>query len=438
MPSPPQPVPPLPLELIDRVIDKIAELPNNHERRNGLASSHRHLFALITFRLGTTQRLFVQKKLSALRNIINADPHSETTGIASHIRDFCVNVLGLFFRRVFTDDTLAAIQRRLFRTREGRLSLIVGGGSEMDWGKVGKDFESAFFDLCRNSQMTALQLGGFNGLPLNVFHGPNIKHIEISRLDSWKSAMQGFNQEPIRLKSISTDHSAPILDLLRSESNPRSTQWLFSKFKGLNTSIYKDEHVTQTMSIISCAPALDTLVVEVSASVCGTPVETLIWTQIPNLRRLKIVHKEQFTRECLEAPSKCAAIRILDILEDPSPSLKALCLDFIIYPLNLAYGESLRHYNYASIDAALVWIANTRYRHVEHFIIRSIGQFGLLPPGFNGGAFVAQEDRRFKTQFPLLYEKCPGSLHLSFKLDYARPGDVLEGEQAGFYQSQWI
>ncbi|KAJ3516468.1 hypothetical protein NLJ89_g1118 [Agrocybe chaxingu] len=248
--------------------------------------------------------------------------------------------------------------------------------------------------------------------------------------------MPGFNQEPIRLESISTDHSAPILDLLRSESNPRSTQWLFSKLKGLKTNLSKDEHVTQTMSIISCAPVLDTLVVELDESFCGTPVETLIWTQISNLRRLKIVHIERLSRECCGVPGKCAALRILDILEDPSPTLKALYLDFFIY--RLTYGERLRHYNYASIDAALAPILNTRYRHVKQFVIRSIGTAFTLPTDLH--AFVARENKEFKKQFPLLREKRPGAVHLSFKLNYPRQDVqdvVLDGEAADFYQQQW-
>ncbi|CAA7268331.1 unnamed protein product [Cyclocybe aegerita] len=219
----------------------------------------------------------------------------------------------------------------------------------------------------------------------DILHGTNIKHIEVSCLfDLCNSATAAFTQEPIQLESISTDHVTPILYLLKSPNHRRSPQWIFARLTKLTMTILNDDAVTKMMSIISCAPVLDTLAVE---SFCGISTSRpLTWTQMATFRHLRIFDKGLTPQSFEPKGGQCAATRVLDVAEDPPQTLKTLSLEFALkFMIHPRYGcpTKLQHHDYAPIDEVLARTANTRYRNVEQLYICGIGQLGPIPGGFD-------------------------------------------------------
>ncbi|KAF9530215.1 hypothetical protein CPB83DRAFT_905488 [Crepidotus variabilis] len=198
----------LPQELKDLIVDHVAQIPNESERLQALCSTalvsrrfrywaHKRLFATIMFRgkYGKTPSVIVLR-MRQLRDLIYADPNSENTGIASHIRSFTLSVGGLRSSVLppleDEDDALPDILQKLHLSgaRPRSLSILLfmpGDNDQLDWDSLRGSFRRALLAVCRSPLLTTLRLRGLKNVPRTILAGSfldNIKFNNISILDS--------------------------------------------------------------------------------------------------------------------------------------------------------------------------------------------------------------------------------------------------------------
>lgn len=281
-----------PAEVIDLVVNEIARFPNEGSRIRTLCATalvswyfrhraHAHLFSSIHIRDAelNSPRLAAALQARKLLGLMNDDPQSETTGIASYVRSLTVSLSGPMnkVRRILDDGTLAAILRKIFRTndvghRSLSLSFLVRGNlrSVFDWESLNADFLAAFHDLCRNPMLTTLHLAHFVNLPRTLLHHSFIKNVRFSRLQLAETGsededvpepIRAFADEPdisaleegqaVPLESIETDHSLPLLDLIdmtpQQMLHPRLA---FSQLKSLTAHIGNEDDFHKTRWIL--------------------------------------------------------------------------------------------------------------------------------------------------------------------------------------------
>lgn len=285
----------IPAEVIDLVINEVHHFPEETLRVKTLADTalvswyfrhraHTCLFSDISTAHNSSS-LSVDR-IRRLRELIDADPQSETAGIASYIRSLNVYITGPVnrIRRVLDDGTLAAILRKIFKTnhvgdRLLSLSFSVPGNlrNMFDWETLNADFLSAFYDLCRNPNLTTLHLAHFINLPRTILHHSFVKNIRLSRtrlveineeeitednaienLEILKSDDVVINSleegQAVPLESIDTDHSLPLLDLIdMTPQHDLHPKLAFSQLKKLTVNIGDEEDFHKTRWILSNA-----------------------------------------------------------------------------------------------------------------------------------------------------------------------------------------
>lgn len=189
----------LPQELKDLVVDHICQFPDEDERINALCATalvsrpfrywaHKRLFATVVLR-GKYLPAAVISRLCRLRELIDADPHSDKTGVASHIRSFTLSLGGHRASVIppLQDDSLPVILQKIHRTgsRPRSLSILLfmpGDNDQLDWTSLDPRFRLALLSVCHSALLTTLRLRGFKNLPHDILAGSSVDNIKFNNL----------------------------------------------------------------------------------------------------------------------------------------------------------------------------------------------------------------------------------------------------------------
>lgn len=302
--------PAVPSEVIDAIVHEVAQVPDKVIRNGALSSialcswafrhfAHKHLFAIVD--LHGSRFKPVTQRIRRLLELINADPHSEVTGIASYIRSFSVHMIGTasMVRPTLDDGTMATLFRKIFNTGEPgsgdcSLSLTLGTTGNLrwafDWTTLNHDFLDAFHLLCRKPLFTTLHLSRFTNLPPDLLINTAITSVKLSQIRLLGTPSYEFTDPPtfistsdeefaindlpfqkdqiVFLESINVDQSFPLLEVL--DMTPRRSippAVVFSKLKNLTLQIQSGNDLEKAASLLAQgAASLEQLEVNLS---CG-------------------------------------------------------------------------------------------------------------------------------------------------------------------------
>lgn len=191
----------LPQELKDLVVDHIYQIPDEDERLRALCATalvsrrfrywaHKRLFATVVLRgkYGKPPAAII-RRIWQLRDLIDADPQSEKTGVASHIRSFTLSLGGHRASVVppLEDNSLPAILQKIHHagSRPRSLSILLfmpGDNDQLDWTSLHQDFRLALVNACHSALLTTLRLRGFKNLPHDILAGSSIDNIKFNNL----------------------------------------------------------------------------------------------------------------------------------------------------------------------------------------------------------------------------------------------------------------
>lgn len=226
----------LPQELKDLIVDHIAHFPDEAERKQSLRATalvskrfrywaHKRLFSTVILR-GKYGKAPISR-LRELRDLIAADPFSDKTGVASHIRSFTFS-LGEHRSCVappLEDDALPFILRKIHRSgsRPRSLSILLfmpGDNDQLDWISLNPAFRSALLDVSRSPLLTTLRLRGFRNLPPDILAGSSVENIKFNNLsiqdDSYDQDCGPYAKEDffwnVPLQLSQPTHQVPRID----------------------------------------------------------------------------------------------------------------------------------------------------------------------------------------------------------------------------------
>ena len=290
----------LPQELKDLIMDHISQIQSKSERIRVLSSialvsrrfrywAHKRLFATVVFR-GRYDTILatVFHRLSQLKDLINADPQSEMTGIASHIRSFTLRLGGrssLVLPQLAEGDALPFIFRKIFRNSNGPCSLalilfVPVNGDRLDWMTLGHDFRCALLDVVRSARLSTLLLLGIGNLPDDILMCSAVDHISFRNITIQHYTQSDCGEVPsyseprgqsyhdcIQPYSIETDHSFPIahiLDLTPARSQP--WHFIFQRLRKLTIKINVSDDFTKSAELLKSATSIEDLEIKLNCN----------------------------------------------------------------------------------------------------------------------------------------------------------------------------
>ena len=286
--------PAMPAEVIEVIVREVAQDPDTAPRKRTLAHialcswafknfAHKHLFAEVE--LHGSREKSATPRIRRFLNLINDDPHSEVTGIASYVRKFSVHMIGVpsMIRPTLDDGTMATLFRKIFNTGEPgsgprSLSLSLGSTSNLrrtfDWSSFNQNFRDAFRDVCKKPLLTTLQLSGFINVPPDVLRNTVITNVTLLRIRLLGTEYFDFGDAPtfvppsdgeihasdlpfrqdeiVFLESIHTDLSFPLLEIL--DMTPRRSippDVVFSRVRSLTLDVSCKKDLQLAVSLLA-------------------------------------------------------------------------------------------------------------------------------------------------------------------------------------------
>src|SRR6266545_3858631 len=191
----------LPQELKDLIVDHISQISDDIERIQTLCSTalvsrrfrywaHKRLFATVVLRgrHGKAPTALI-RRLNELSELINADPHSEKTGIASHIRSFTLSLGGhrSYVVPLLEEESLPVILHKIHRagSRPRSLSILLfmpGDNDQLDWMSMSHELRRALVGVSRSTLLTTLRLRGIRNLPRDILAGSSVGNIKFNNI----------------------------------------------------------------------------------------------------------------------------------------------------------------------------------------------------------------------------------------------------------------
>ena len=199
----------LPQELKDLIVDHISQISDDRERIQTLCSTalvsrrfrywaHKRLFATVVLRgrHGKAPTALI-RRLNDLSELIQADPHSEKTGIASHIRSFTLSLGGhrSYVVPLLEEDSLPIILQKIHRagSRPRSLSILLfmpGDNDQLDWMSMSHELRRALVGVSRSTLLTTLRLRGIRNLPRDILAGSSVGNIKFNNI-----SIKDYNHE---------------------------------------------------------------------------------------------------------------------------------------------------------------------------------------------------------------------------------------------------
>ncbi|KAF8966866.1 hypothetical protein BDZ97DRAFT_1805626 [Flammula alnicola] len=433
--------PTLPAEIIDIIVDEVAKIPDQQPRNQTLSSTalaswsfrhraHAHLFASIHI-FGTHLRS-ATPRIRRLLQLINADPHSEVTGIASYVRSFTVYMFGpaSMVRPTLDDGTMATIYRKIYRTGEPSsgprsLSLTLGTLGNIP-------------TLCGNPLFTTLHLSHFINLPPTLLHHSYVKNVKFwkirlpetkvaedldavesiyyLKLDECHQDIDALEEcQAVLLESIDTDHSMPLLDMLdMSPHRSLHPKVIFSKLKNLTTQIGNEDDFHKTIWILANATSsLEMLDIKLF-SYNEPPMPVIECGQLFALKTLSI--SQSFTS--YKSPGRTTIPQICKIIHHLNlpPHLDEISITVFLYtqlsersPRDIFDGHE-----YSPLDELF---SHARFYALKHLTIRFMFILHLAQGEIlDEKCFIAQSSAYVRGSFPEV-ESNAVSGRLQFDID---------------------
>ncbi|PPQ73260.1 hypothetical protein CVT26_015218 [Gymnopilus dilepis] len=267
-------------ELIDLVIERLADISNQDERTKALSSAalvsralryqaHRYLFAKVILATSSVPpRLpsHVVKRLQSLCDLMCADPNTTMTGVASYISTFEVYISGSFYEssnrgQAYLKPT-TTILKKIFKTGTSpcslSLSFPLNYASPARWPKY-PDLMVPLLEICKNPRLVSLHLSYIADVPLDLLKDSSVKHLSLERISIGPqrsiSSMEQTSEFTEHLESLSTDLSYARVTAPDSLHDNRILYFpcSLSKLKFLNI----DLHFSDDFRLKSVATMLD-------------------------------------------------------------------------------------------------------------------------------------------------------------------------------------
>ncbi|KAF9553588.1 hypothetical protein CPC08DRAFT_224182 [Agrocybe pediades] len=432
----------IPAELIDNIVDEVAQDPDFISRRQSLKSlalsswalrhrAHKHTFADIYLCGMDTYLQSANPRIHFLLELLEMEQYSTLPGIASYIKSLNVYMTGpeCMVRPTLDDGTLASILRRIFRSGEPSggprtLSLTLGihgqPGMTFNWSSFNEDFQDAFRTLCRNPLFTTLHLSRFNNVPRDIFRHATLKNVNMSeislvgenllldapdvagaqpevdsdrRLAGWEPSV-GEEGEVVLLESINVDHSFSLVDVL-DITQSRRAHIVYSRLKDLTVRINHVAQYERTASILEGAAAsLQNLDVNLRCKEPGS----LELCRLSNLVNLTISHVSTSYKG---AEWSCMP-QICHLLRQPHfpPSLQKITLNILLYT-NLSDKspkDIVQDYPYALLDDLF---SHRRFDTLQHVVlVFSFNLYVYEKDQLDEGAFAREASVHVRKAFP--------------------------------------
>ncbi|KAF4613891.1 hypothetical protein D9613_008138 [Agrocybe pediades] len=234
-------------ELFDMVIDKASYFrPDDRLRTRILVSlslvsrafrerAHYHLFASITLRQGED----ADRALGRLFSLLESDPSTDTTGVASRIISFTCWIAQ------HNVNSAVGILKKLFigNGKPCSLSLRFPLSAGNGWSSLPEDLEESLFQVCHRPRLASLSLHRTQRIPRNFLRNSFIKRlhltdVSVSNTHLPESSFAGIagqgHSDTVTLESLEGSSKNPILTLLVTASQQIDPTVIFSQLKELH------------------------------------------------------------------------------------------------------------------------------------------------------------------------------------------------------------
>ncbi|KAF9557090.1 hypothetical protein CPC08DRAFT_820066 [Agrocybe pediades] len=238
----------LPPELLDMIIDETSRIPNKARRTKALVAlslvsrsfrerAHNHLFASINMNFGRGAEGAIMDALRWLLDLMEADPNTTTSGLASRITSFACSP------PCSVGDPLPGILNKLFLGRGKACTLYISFTSPASWSSLSEDVAQELFNICHRPRLAFLSLWNLRKIPRNFLQHSFIKRLSLNNVSVSKSRLKdsffaGISDQGHRgaviLESLHFCGEDPILaSLLTTSRREMEPEVIFSQVQEL-------------------------------------------------------------------------------------------------------------------------------------------------------------------------------------------------------------
>ncbi|KAF9563627.1 hypothetical protein CPC08DRAFT_793058 [Agrocybe pediades] len=272
----------LPQELCDLIIDETSMVTDKTERSRDLVAlslvcksfrnrAHKHLFESVNLIHQLEERK--TKTARHLLSLFEADPCTETSGLASRISSFTC----CFFSPGEDSEFLIGVLRTLFNNPDNTkshptpCSLSLISATSMRWSELGDNLLQELSQVCHRPRLASLSIFGFQDFPLHFLRNMSIKHLFISSTSVLRPLPSVFSAEigdtgrdqGVILETLDLDHLEPPPGPLLVISEQTNPSVIFSNLNTLRYSLYDHMQDALKQILTDCANQLEE-VLEVS------------------------------------------------------------------------------------------------------------------------------------------------------------------------------
>ncbi|KAF9544959.1 hypothetical protein CPC08DRAFT_755768 [Agrocybe pediades] len=396
----------LPQELFDMIIDEASSHPDGPVRTQILTClslvsrafrehAHNHLFASITIRKARDADVAVGQ----LFNLLEADPYTDTTGLASRITSFECRISRN------NVDYVVRILEKLF-IGDGKpcslsLRFVLSVGNV--WRSSPENLKESLFQVCHRPRLASLSLYHIQDIPRNFLQNSFIKRLSLIDTSTGKTPLpeslfsgiagQG-HFETVTLESLRISTENPVLPLLTTSQKIDPTV-IFSKLKKLclhsHGPEYNDTKINVNQILRGCTGPLEIL--KLSLDNISNDPDLLILdehrklhTLEVNARGLPLSHMAKYLDRIVYPPS----LQTID-LRCPAPSI-------LLMPHADRYRAS-RALDFLACEVLDDMFVQEKFGHVRKL---ALGIFIEHPPNLDRSLCVTAEEckARICSRFP--------------------------------------
>ncbi|KAF4613970.1 hypothetical protein D9613_008158 [Agrocybe pediades] len=292
----------LPQELFDMIIDEASRFPNKVERTRALIAlalvsrafrerAHDYLFTSVAF----NNQKDTMDAIKRFLGLLEADPNSETIGVASRITSFecCIPL------HATPTDPLVTVLKKLFIGNGRPASLSLQFICSRRWSSLAEDLAQELFEVCHRPQLASLSIYHLHDIPRNFLRNSFIKRlfladVSVSDTQLPESLFAGMDDqghsETGTLEFLHISVEKPILTLLTSSQQSGNSSAVFSHLKELRffppTSGEFDPGRNFDKILVGCKERLEIL--KISLGTETDPLTLLSFPKLPNLHTFDV------------------------------------------------------------------------------------------------------------------------------------------------------
>ncbi|CAA7267664.1 unnamed protein product [Cyclocybe aegerita] len=382
--------PPLPLEIVELVIDELGNHRDNPECLQALLAcalasrpltqrSQHHVFSRIILSMTReSEPGRLMQRIKALNCITEANP-----SLTIHIRSFKLSIHGSveIIRQILESPHMVSVLRMLSKVQLQEVGVTIGVGNHRgaNW-ETCRAFFGALDVLVRSPSLTSLCLENMAGVPTTLIQQTQLKKISLRQLNLVKSSFPPSLSPSLHLESIAVDCSFPFRRLIVPSDDDIYMSDNFAPYppfpsvKHVSLFIDYSEDIGDTASLLSSCPGLETLRLEQSANATRARFGIITgshsripFVDLPKLRR--IVFRYQAPIRYHHPAVALSALRdVLDDQENVAISLEEINIELkIVHEFSLRYAYPCEP-AWVAVDAALKAEKWAHVRRVNLFL----------------------------------------------------------------------